>query len=270
MKHITNLLSIGFGKFASKEFPAGIQGVINNAYVNLLGLDMGEFQKPYKYRSLNNLFTRKLESPREFDKKEEAVISPCDSLATYVGKADGNKVYQIKGIEYSFEELLTDIDKESVAKIHNSDYINLYLSPKDYHRYHTPCDLKVEKLVYVPAKLYPVNFFALKYIKNLFCKNERVILQCKTSQDKTVILVLIGALNVGKMAVNFEPKVETNNKIHKSFSVEYDNLTLKKGEELGYFKMGSTILLFAEQNTLDFTVSSNEKVKFSQTIAKLL
>lgn len=269
MKHYTNLISLAFGRFAEKEFPAFIQGTINNSYVKFLGLDMGEFKAPYKYASLNKLFTRKLENQREFDGSEEAIISPSDSLVTVVGKADGDEVYQIKGVSYKLHELMTKINLSTVSKLHNGDYINLYLSPKDYHRYHLPLDLEIQKCVYVPAKLYPVNFPALKNIKNLFCENERVLIQGVTNSGKTIIIVLVGALNVGKMVVNFEPSIDTNSNTEEILEFEYEDLKLKKGEELGYFKMGSTVLIFAEENTLEFTIEENSKVSFAQTIGKM-
>lgn len=268
MSHFTNIISRGFGAFAEYEFPASVQGLINWAYVNLLGLDMEEFDKPYKYPSLNKLFTRELKIPREFDKrKTKDLISPCDSMVTECGKAKGDQVYQIKVVEYKLENLLTDIDKETIDKLKDGEYANFYLSPKDYHRYHAPCNLKVKKLVYVPAKLWPVNMPALKYIKELFVENERVILECETDNEKTMILVYVGALNVGKMEFNFEERVYTNAGYGQA-AYEYDDLEIKKGDDMGCFKMGSTVVMFCQPDMVDFSVTSGEDVKFGQTVGK--
>ncbi|MCV6607224.1 MAG: phosphatidylserine decarboxylase [Campylobacterales bacterium] len=265
MSHFTNIVSRGFGHIANYEFPSTVQGAINSLYVNILGLDMSEFDKPYKYPTLNKLFTRALNRPREFDKDEKVLISPCDSMITECSQGKNTQFFQIKGVEYQIDSLLTDIDKEAVEKIYNGQYTNFYLSPKDYHRYHAPCDLKIEKLVYVPAKLYPVNTPALKYIKNLFIENERVILQCKTNTGKTMILVYVGALNVGEMVFNFEERVETNKDLEKMI-FDYEDLKVTKGDDMGHFKMGSTVLMFTEPDTVNFSVMSGEDVSYSQSI----
>ncbi|MDH5465625.1 MAG: phosphatidylserine decarboxylase, partial [Thiovulaceae bacterium] len=102
----------------------------------------------------------------------------------------------------------------------------------------------------------------------LFIENERVVLECEAN-GKIFFLVLVGALNVGQMVVNFEPDIETNaNKMERKVYA-YDNVSLKKGEELGYFKMGSTVILLAPKEMLDVNVSTGDKVSFADTIATL-
>ncbi|NPA03259.1 MAG: phosphatidylserine decarboxylase, partial [Epsilonproteobacteria bacterium] len=186
-------------------------------------------------------------------------------LVTQLGKVEKGKAFQIKGMEYEVEKLLEGA--KEVKKILEGEYINLYLSPKDYHRFHMPLKLKVERLIHLPGKLYPVNFFYLKRKKNLFIENERVILECKTQEGKVAYIVLVGALNVGKIKIVFEKRLQTNrSKTPRVF--EYKNLWLEKGELLGYFMMGSTILLFFEPNFCKWVVEVGEKVRFGQQIAK--
>ncbi|MEA3513703.1 MAG: phosphatidylserine decarboxylase, partial [Campylobacterota bacterium] len=228
--HITNKISNVFHKFATKEFPTFIQNFINNSYVNLLGLDMHEFQDPSSYKTLNKLFTRELNVIRDIDHSLDTFISPADSFVTQQGQIEEGTALQIKGMSYNLKELLTDeIFYDDFQKVKDGDFINFYLSPKDYHRYHASYNCQVTKLIHVPGKLYPVNFTYLKKQENLFIENERVILECKTTEDKLFYMVFVGALNVGKMIFNFEPKVNTNSDVYNTQVYKYDDLHIKKG-----------------------------------------
>jgi phosphatidylserine decarboxylase len=125
-RHITSAISQKFGKFASKEFGSFTQSIINNAYVNLMGLDMSEFSKASSYKSLNALFTRKLKKNRTFSNDNNDIISPCDSLISECGKLNDDYALQIKGMEYKTDELLGDnFSEEEKSSIHNGDFINL-------------------------------------------------------------------------------------------------------------------------------------------------
>jgi phosphatidylserine decarboxylase len=267
-KHLTSFISQQFGKFASHEFTPRIQNVINQGYVRLMGLDMSEFQAPETYRSLNQLFTRKLREPRSFSLDAEAFISPCDCLITELGDLDETKALQIKGMAYCVDELLGDhVDEKKKKRLRNGQFINFYLSPKDYHRYHVPTNLKVLQAVHIPGKLYPVNLPSLNKRVDLFVGNERVVLECETEREKLFYMVLVGALNVGKMQIGFEPRIKTNADAEVAQSFIYEDLYLDKGDDFGCFEMGSTIVIISEKKTFDFSVSAKEKVRFSQTIA---
>ena len=266
-KTITNLISNQFHKLASHEFSKGVQSFINNGYVNLLGLDMSEFKEPSEYESLNALFTRGFETPREIDGDEKSVIAPCDSKVTQFGKLNRKVALQIKGMKYFIDDLLTNnCDWKRVV---DGEYANFYLSPKDYHRYHAPLDLKIKKLIHIPGKLYPVNMRYLNNKINLFVENERVVAECETLSGKAVFLVFVGALNVGKMVFHEEKSIETNSDAREIKVYEYENLSVTKGEELGYFMMGSTVLMFAESGLLNFDLEIDQDVKYGQKIAAL-
>jgi len=265
---MTNFISQLFGKFASYEFSKGIQDFINNSYVKLLGLNMSEFEEPTNYKSLNALFTRELKVTREFDKSRGVFISPTDSFVTDGGRCDVSVARQIKGMRYFIDDLLTS-HASYIDKIIDGDFINFYLSPKDYHRYHSPYDLKVKKLIHIGGKLYPVNNRYLQKKLNLFIENERVILECLDSDDNVVYLVFVGALNVGKMVFDFEPSVETNIAPNGTKIYEYDNVEIKKAQEIGYFKIGSTVLMLTQKDYLDVNVEVGKSIKFGDTIAKI-
>ena len=162
-RHITSAISQGFGKFASKEFPRWFQKIVNNSYVGLMGLDMRDFNAPSSYRSLNALFTRKLKEDRKYSLNAEDFISPCDSLISECGTITDDYALQIKGMRYKCADFIgsefSDVEK---SIIDGGEFINCYLSPKDYHRYHMPTNLKVLKAVHIPGKFYPVNMPSLK------------------------------------------------------------------------------------------------------------
>jgi phosphatidylserine decarboxylase len=268
-KHYTSLISSAFGKFASKPFSKPIQKIINHGYVKLMGLDMREFDKPENYPTLNKLFTRALLKPREITEDKSIMISPVDALVTDYGEIKEGKAYQIKGMEYAIDELFGEHHKEASLAVEGGQFINLYLSPKDYHRYHMPNTLKIVSLTHIPGKLYPVNFPLLRNKDNLFIENERIIVECRDHKENTFVMVLVGALNVGKMIITFEKSVQTNSDIREPQHYTYENLTLKKGELFGWFEMGSTILLFSQKGVFTPNVAINQKVKFTQNIGRL-
>jgi phosphatidylserine decarboxylase len=229
---------------------------------------MIEFKHPRYYKSLNELFTRELIIKREIDKNKDSIISPTDSLITECGTLKEDIALQIKGMEYSVEELLTYYCSENFEKIKNGSFMNFYLSPKDYHRYHAPCDFKLKKLIHVPGKLYPVNLKYLNKEFELFVQNERVILECENS-GKLFYMVFVGALNVGQMVFEFENRVETNKDAKEIKVYNYDNIEITKGECLGYFKMGSTVVMIWEKDSVQIDDLLNQNVKFGQRIGKL-
>jgi len=270
-KHITSFISQQFGKFATKEFAHWFQKIVNRSYVSLMGLDMQEFHEADTYKSLNALFTRKLREDREFSLEGDQFIAPCDSLITEAGKLQNAYALQIKGMRYESGSLLgKHFTAEEKALVEEGEFINFYLSPRDYHRYHMPTNLKVLKAVHIPGKLYPVNFPSLKKRLDLFIENERVILLCETQKKQKLFLVLVGALNVGKMQVSFEKAIQTNADAQESSVYEYENLYLDKGEDFGCFEMGSTVVVLAQKDMLELNVDAGEKVRYGQSIAKLI
>lgn len=268
-KHYSSLISNGFGAFASKAFPLPIQKIINQSYVKLMGLDMSEFQEPKEYKTLNKLFTRKLQEPRAIHSDPKVLVSPVDALVTDYGKITSGRAYQIKGMEYSLEEMFGTHHKAAAQAVDGGQFLNLYLSPKDYHCYHTPDLLTIKSLTHIPGKLYPVNFPLLRNKKDLFIENERVIIECVDGEGYVFVMALIGALNVGKMIISFEEEINTNSDIREPKHYTYENLTLEKGELFGWFEMGSTILLFSPKDRFVPEVAINQKVKFAQPIGKI-
>ncbi len=259
-----------FGSFASKEFCPVLQNIINKTYVKLMKVDLHECADVDKYSSLNELFTRALKSPREYSSSEDEFISPCDAFISECGDITEQKALQIKGHSYRVRNLLGDyVLKKEKDRLIDGKYLNFYLSPKDYHRYHVPFDMKIKKAIHIPGKLYPVNFTWLRKIPELFVENERVVLECYTKDNKLFYMVFVGALNVGKMQFIFDHNIQTNVKIGREQLYMYKDLLLKKGDELGRFEMGSTIVMFFEKDMVALTCKKDLPIRFTEKIAKI-
>jgi phosphatidylserine decarboxylase len=201
---------------------------------------------------------------------QDALISGVDALITDAGTIKEGKAYQIKGMSYSIERLFGEYHKEAVSKVEGGEFINFYLSPKDYHRYHIPMRLKVKSLTHIPGKHYPVNFPFLRHKVDLFIENERVVIECEDEKGRTQVLVLVAALNVGQMVVTFEEKVRTNSEIREPVHYEYEDLWVERGAFYGWFEMGSTVVTFSEKGSISPEVAINQKVSFTDVLGKVL
>ncbi len=256
-----NRISRLFGRLASHKFPPFFQRFINRMYVRIFRIDLGEFDEVKSFATLNALFTRALKKPRAFDEAQNVMISPTDSKITALGMVESGMALQIKGMEYSTRELLGGIDLDS-----SYHYINFYLSPRDYHRYHAPCDMEVFEVRYFGGELLAVNEPSLKKNRNVFVRNERVVVCARDKNGANLYFVAIGALNVGKMSLHFEPRIQTNAYPNQKCKFSYiQGIQIKKAQELGMFMMGSTIVLFAQNITPNLSV--NQSVRYADSIA---
>jgi phosphatidylserine decarboxylase len=195
-----------------------------------------EPSNPCEYRTLNELFIRH-KKYIEFYEDDDIVVSPSDSEVIAHDEIEENRVYQIKGKEYSLDELIP-----YQTNLNEGYFINLYLSPRDYHRFHVPIDLEVVRATYIPGELYPVKpSFLQKEL--VFPKNKRVVLRCRDNKERYFYIVLVGAMIVGKIILNFDERFQKD--YSEIFDIEYKTpVKLKKGDELGRFEFGSSILLF--------------------------
>ena len=241
------LISRIFGFVAAVKFPRFLQTFINEKYVSGFKIDMSEFKQPKEYESLTALFTRELQRPRDFDVSPQVFISPSDGTCLERGVSKELKAISVKGHEY----------------------VHIYLSPRDYHRYHAPCDMRILSALYVPGELYSVAVSALLKVPNLYAKNERVVLKCKLASGKKMWLVFVGALNVGKMKFDFDARIQTNACAGNVALYEYENLSVKKGEQLGMFELGSTILILSEQGAVKFDLAAEQKLKYGDKIGTI-
>jgi phosphatidylserine decarboxylase len=234
----SRLLSMFVVKIATSRFPKFIQCFINKTYVKIFNIDMSAFEpeNPCEYPTLNDLFIRK-KKYIEFYEEEDIVVSPSDSLVIAHDEIEDGYVYQIKGKKYSLKELIP-----YETKLDGGHFINLYLSPKDYHRFHAPIDMQIVKATYIPGELMPVKPSQLEK-ELVFPKNKRVVLRCKDKKDRFFYFVAVGAMIVGKIHFNFDERLQRDYNEIQTFEYEKP-ISLKKGDEIGRFEFGSSILLF--------------------------
>lgn len=271
---LSNKLSLLFGKFANYPFPRFFQVIVNSVYVRIFHIDLSDFAPAHTYPTLNALFTRSLAKPRSFDTDTKTLISPSDSVIMEQGKIfvkdSALKALQIKGMSYSIDEFLGENATNLIAldSAKPLSFINLYLSPSDYHHYHAPCDMRILETRYFGGVLLPVNPPSLRKNQNLFIQNERVVVVAEDLRGQRLYYVAVGALNVGKMIFHFEPKINTNATPNAKEIYRYNPpIEIKKGEELGTFMMGSTIVLIAQGLVLQSQIGT--KVKQGDIIASL-
>lgn len=231
--------------------------------MKLFSINLTEHKNIEEYKTLNALFTRELVVPREYSDDDDIFISPADSKLLEIAKIQEGALYQVKGNDYGVDELL---GFETHGTLEGFTFLNFYLSPTDYHRFHAPCDIIVKRTLYIPGSLYPVNAPSLQKWPKLFSKNERVVLEGETNNGKKIFLIFVGALNVGKIAIKYEENINTNSCKEDVEVYEYAHLKLKKGDEIGYFKMGSSIVMICEEFSGILTPPC--KVRFGESIGK--
>jgi len=208
-------------------------------------LDLGE-AKSDKYKSLRDCFTRELkEGSRNIDNRDEIVISPCDAIVGACGKIKDTTVYQAKGFPYELSDLIPDVDLQE--KYRNGYFVTLRLKSSMYHRFHAPVDCGVKKITYISGDTWNVNPVALKRVEKLYCKNERAVVELVTeSQEKSITLVPVAAILVASM--KFNCLQENLDLKYKGPNIIKCDVEYKKGDEMGYFQHGSTIILFSTSN----------------------
>lgn len=239
-------------------------------------VDMSEAEKSdtATYRSFNDFFVRPLrEGARVIDPDPNLLVLPADGAISQSGHIDGDKLFQAKGHTYTLEALLAG-NHQLAAQFNGGEFVTTYLSPKDYHRVHMPCNGILREMIYVPGDLYSVSPLTAQHIPNLFARNERLI--CYFSTDfGPMIQILVGATLVGSIETVWSGTVTPPREgIIKRWTwpdAEEDGaVILLKGQEMGRFKLGSTVInLFAPNHiTLDPQLTPEHKVQLGQPLAQ--
>ena len=223
----------------------------------IYGVDFDEVKEPIdSFGSVQQFFTRELRpGVRPIDAADDAVVSPCDGRWGAAGTISDDTAMQLKGRSYSVRMLLHD--DQNARRFAGGSYATLYLSPRDYHRFHSPLDGDVTGVRYVPGALWPVNGAGLFHVDGLFTKNERIIAWLRPNHDPTALIAMIavGATMVGKVRVAFDEDVTTNVSQPKVTVKSYaPPIALKKGQEWGRFEFGSTIVLLATKGCFHLNV----------------
>jgi phosphatidylserine decarboxylase len=204
-------------------------------------LDLGEAKKT-RFTSLHDCFTRELkDGTRPIDPDPAALTSPCDALVGACGRVEDGMVLQAKGYPYPLADLLCD--PELVRYYQGGRFATLRLTSSMYHRFHAPFDCRVERVSYISGDTWNVNPIALKRIERLFCKNERAVIRCRLPSGALLTLVPVAAILVASIRLKFLD-VRLHLKYRGPNEIPCD-AALRKGEEMGWFEHGSTIIVFA-------------------------
>ena len=227
-------------------------------------LDFSEAKKQ-KFTSLHDCFIRELKAgARPIVAQQNIVTSPCDAIVGMCGKIQGTTVYQAKGFPYELADLIPDPQLQE--KYRNGLYVTLRLKSSMYHRFHAPVDCSVNHIRYISGDTWNVNPVALKRVEKLYCKNERAVVELHlANKNNSITLVPVAAVLVASMKFHCLP--EPLNLSYKGANSLPCFGEYKKGEEMGYFQHGSTIIVFANENyTLDNDIANGQRIYMGQAL----
>ncbi len=230
-------------------------------------LDVSEAKKT-QFRSMHDCFTRELkEGARPVDTRPEVMTSPCDAIVGACGEIAGTELYQVKGFPYSLQDLLHD--QGLVETYRNGRFVTLRLTSSMYHRFHAPHDCQVGRVTYISGDTWNVNPIALKRIEKLFCKNERAVIQTTLAANgKPITLVPVAAILVASIRLHFLDVLLSLK--HRGANVFACDARFRKGEEMGWFQHGSTIIVFAPDGfSLCENVQEGAMIRMGQPLMRL-
>jgi len=255
---------------ARARLPIALRVPAYRAFARATGADLGEAELPLPaYSSLGELFARRLRAGvRPLDPAPEALIAPCDGVVASSGIADDGVLVQAKGHTYSIDELV--VDEVRAARLRGGAYTTIYLSPRDYHRVHAPLDARLVGYDYVPGALWPVNPVVASRRPKLFARNERVVIWLESPRAGIVAVVMVGASGVGNIALAHAEESTRWRAKGERRRIELD-IAVERGDELGAFRLGSTVVLAFEPGALEGPPVGKvgEAVRFGERIGDL-
>lgn len=267
--------------------PTFLRSPLFGLYSRVYNVKQEDMVEPIEsYNSFVEFFTRKVK-PRTIDQSPNILVAPADSHVLSFGEIKGNDVLLVKQITYGLGEFLTgdpnqkysEKDLESIKQTNQSKEKTklysaiFYLNPGDYHRYHSPCDFEVKSRKHIVGYLYPVKISYVEKTPRVYEDNERVALFGAWKKG-LMTQVYVGATNVGSMTLNHEQEFRTNIMStvgqEKVNTIKYANpVELKKGQEVGMFKLGSTVvMIFEAPENFEWNIKENDKVRYGQPIGK--
>ncbi len=260
-----HLLSNCMGKLADSK-QIWLKNALIKTFAKLYQVDMSEAKNSdlTSYASFNDFFIRELKSDaRPITPELDSIAAPADGSIAQIGSITEQKLLQAKGIDYTLDALFAN--DASARLFDNGSFATIYLAPYNYHRVHMPLSGKLTQSTYVPGKLFSVNRTTSQLIPNLYGINERLINVFDTEAGPMAV-ILVGAMIVGSIQPAWLDKPASAQQIPPSHS-----LTLAKGQELGYFKLGSTvILLFADKKVAwSPGLEENSLVKMGECLGKI-
>ncbi|WP_216153860.1 archaetidylserine decarboxylase [Polynucleobacter sp. JS-Safj-400b-B2] len=244
-----NTLTRFIGWFSQIENPV-IAYVSIQVWKFFSALDLSE-AKSQHFKSMHACFTRELKTnARPINQDLNHLVSPCDALIGAFGTVSNGEIFQAKGFPYALEDLIPN--KKLAQGYEGCEYVTLRLTSSMYHRFHAPTAMRIRKITYISGDTWNVNPIALKRVERLFCKNERAVIECeidhpgKGIENATLTLVPVAAILVASIRMHC---------INLLFHLQYKgpneidcDVAVTRGEELGWFQHGSTIIVFAPKN----------------------
>ena len=240
------------GWFAQQKWGAVTHFVIK-VFAKKYNVDMSEAKKENfsDYESFNQFFIRELkDDARKINENPTALCLPADGRVSQIGHIDDERLLQAKGHFFSLSDLLAG-DEELVNTFKNGEFATIYLSPRDYHRVHMPCDATLRKMIYVPGDLFSVNPFLAEHVPNLFARNERVICVFDTAFGQ-MAQILVGATITASMSTVWAGVINPPRTGEvKVWTYQGDSaIKLTKGQEMGAFQLGSTVINLFPANSV--------------------
>lgn len=271
-------LSRAFGWLADRRIPRPLRPLVLGGFARAVGIQMGEAERPLaEYESVNRLFVRRLRpGARSWPTDPRTVVSPVDGVIGAFGTVQEGTLLQAKGLRYTVSDLLGG--EAHAAPFLGGRYVTIYLSPRHYHRIHTPIPGAVRRAWHVPGALLPVNGPAVAGVERLFARNERLLALLETGVG-SVALVAVGAYNVGRISAAFDPAWSggtrgwiTNRTDPPPEARDYpDGIRLEAGAELMAFHLGSTIVLLTEPGvSLEPDLRTGSDVTVGAVLARAL
>jgi phosphatidylserine decarboxylase len=266
-----HLLSRGVGRLAASE-----NTLVKNTFIKNFAakyqVNMAEAleENLSAYKSFNDFFTRALKpNARPIAADSKAIISPADGAISQIGAITADKIFQAKGHDYSVTILLGG-DEQRAAAFVGGQFATVYLSPKDYHRVHMPFTGKLTQMIYVPGDLFSVNTTTAENVPNLFARNERVVCLFDTDIGQMAV-VLVGAMIVAGIATAWAGNLAPQGK--NVVTTNYDgSITLKKGDELGRFYLGSTAIVLFGANVMQWrdNLTATTPVRMGEAMGQIV
>ncbi len=247
-----------------------LKNFIIKSYTDLNPVKMHEAVEKdmFAYESLNAFFTRALKPEcRPFDEDKKNWLCPVDGSVSQAQAITNGRIFQAKGQDYSLLELVGG--NKNLEKIfNNGQFATLYLSPRDYHRIHMPTTGTLKHMLYIPGRLFSVATFVVSHIPRLFARNERCVCYFETEQGP-MAMILVGAINVSAMETVWHGLITSEAKKIKYFDYSNKSIVLNRGEEMGRFNLGSTVIVLStEKMYIDESMTAEAEIKLGQCLAK--
>ena len=264
-----NLLSFIVGKLVQVRLLKPLGPWTVQWFIKYYNIDISE-AKQDSYPSIGDLFVRQLK-PGLRPISHASYVHPADSEIVTAHPIESDHLVQTKGKTYSLKEFIKGSDEE-LSVLRYGWALTYYLCPTDYHRVHSPVEGEIESCRYIPGRLWPVNPWSVENISQLFSVNERVVISVMTARGP-VTIVMVGATNVGRITLSFEPKIVTNREhFRQPHRIDYIHpQPIRKGEELGVFHMGSTVVVLAAPGvvesgkTIPLIIKTPLRVRFGES-----